>query len=328
MSVWNTFDPDAFSLQTLTGAINNLAFTPTQIGGMGIYQEAGQPNLTALIDEINETLALVAVKPRNASGQVGTIDKGKIYDFSIPHLPQRGTIMADSVQGVRELGSEGNSRTVQTVTNKLLEKLRRQNDYTIEYHRLSALTGSYIDVNGDATSLFTKFGVQQQTVDFLLSTTTTKVRSKCLDVQIAMEGALNGVPYTGIEALCGATFWDNLITHPLVEQTYLNTQMAASLRSGLLNTLDFGDIRFHRYRGTSSVLISAKHAYAFPMGVPDMFLTRFAPANYVETVNTIGLPYYAKSEPLPFDKGIAIEVQSNPLNICTRPRAVIKLTTP
>lgn len=328
MSVWNTFDPDAFSLQSLTAAINNAAFTPTQIGAMGIYEEMGQPNLAALIDEINETIGLVAVKPRNSSGQVVTTDKGKVYDFSIPHLPQRGTIMADSVQGVRELGTEGNARTVQSVVNALLLKLRRQNDYTIEYHRLSALTGSYIDVNGDASSLFTKFGVSQQTVDFLLNNAATKVRSKCLDVQIAMESALGGVPYTGIEALCGATFWDNLITHAMVEQTYLNTQMAASLRQGLLNTLDFGDIRFHRYRGTSSVLISAKHAYAFPVGVPGMFLTRFAPANYEETVNTVGLPYYAKSEPMKFGKGMEIEVQSNPLNICTRPRAVIKLTTP
>lgn len=328
MSVWNTFDPDAFSLQTLTAAINNLAFTPTQIGAMGIYEEMGQPNLAALIDEINETIGLVAVRPRNSNGQVVNSDKGKIYDFTIPHLPQAASIFADSVQGVRELGSEGNARTIERVRDQRLAKMRRQNDYTIEYHRLSALTGSYIDVNGDATSLFTKFGVVQQTVDFLLSTATTKVRSKCLDVQIAIEGALGGVPYTGIEALCGATFWDNLITHPLVEQTYLNTQMAASLRQGLLNTLDFGDIRFHRYRGTSAVAISAKHAYAFPVGVPGMFLTRFAPANYEETVNTVGLPYYAKAEPMKFGKGMEMEAQSNPLNICTRPRAVIKLTTP
>jgi hypothetical protein len=46
----------------------------------------------------------------------------------------------------------------------------------------------------------------------------------------------------------------------------------------------------------------------------------------VETVNTIGLPYYAKSKVLDFDKGFQLEAQSNALNICTRPRAIIKLT--
>jgi hypothetical protein len=46
----------------------------------------------------------------------------------------------------------------------------------------------------------------------------------------------------------------------------------------------------------------------------------------METVNTIGLPYYAKQEELRMGKGIDLESQSNPISICTRPRAVIKLT--
>ena len=58
-----------------------------------------------------------------------------------------------------------------------------------------------------------------------------------------------------------------------------------------------------------------------------MYLSRFAPANYAETVNTIGLPYYAKSRMLDFDKGVEIEAQSNVLNIATRPTALVELTT-
>ena len=38
------------------------------------------------------------------------------------------------------------------------------------------------------------------------------------------------------------------------------------------------------------------------------------------------LPIYARAEPLPMDKGVRLEAQSNPLSICTRPRAVVKLT--
>ena len=43
-------------------------------------------------------------------------------------------------------------------------------------------------------------------------------------------------------------------------------------------------------------------------------------------VNTIGLPLYAKQELMRMNKGVALEAQSNPLNLCTKPRAVIKLT--
>ena len=62
-----------------------------------------------------------------------------------------------------------------------------------------------------------------------------------------------------------------------------------------------------------------------PLGVPDMFLTRFAPADYLETVRGIGLPYYTKTAPMRMNKGIQLESQSNPLNINTRPDAVIRL---
>lgn len=74
------------------------------------------------------------------------------------------------------------------------------------------------------------------------------------------------------------------------------------------------------------VKIPDNEAYAVPQGVTDLFISRFAPANYWETVNTIGVPYYAKIEPLEMNKGVNIEAQSNPLNLCTRPAAVIKLT--
>ncbi|MDK2124490.1 major capsid protein [Chitinimonas sp. DQS-5] len=66
-------------------------------------------------------------------------------------------------------------------------------------------------------------------------------------------------------------------------------------------------------------------AYAIPEGVSGLFITRFAPADYLETVNTLGLPYYAKIWPLANDKGLSLEAQSNPPNLCTRPRAVIQL---
>lgn len=328
MSVWDTFAPDAFAFNTLTAAMNNLSFTPTAIGGSGLFEEAGIPNLAALIEEIGDTVALVGVKPRNSSGQVAELNKAKLYSLSIPHLPQRASVMADSVQGIREFGTETNVKTIEGERDKKLALMRRQLDYTIEYHRLLALQGSYVDVNGNTQSSFTLFGTSQSTIDFALNNSATKVRSKCLSVQTGMETALGGVPYTGIEVWCGATFWDNLITHAAVEATYLNTQMAAALRDGLLNTLNFGDLVFRRYRGNSAVGIAAKEAYAYPTGVPGMFLTRFAPAPYAETVNTIGLPYYAKSKMMDYDVGVDMQSQSNPLNICTRPAAVIKLTTP
>ena len=106
----------------------------------------------------------------------------------------------------------------------------------------------------------------------------------------------------------------------------LNTPLAPTLRGDARQSIDFGGITWIRYRGTADVKIGDNDAYVFPNGVPGLFITRYAPANYVETIGTVGLPVYAKSEVMPMGKGLALEAQSNPLNLLTRPAAVVKLT--
>jgi Phage major capsid protein E len=50
-----------------------------------------------------------------------------------------------------------------------------------------------------------------------------------------------------------------------------------------------------------------------------------APADFVETANTISLPRYAKQAvDQQFARWVMLHVQSNPLPICTRPRVLIK----
>ena len=66
-----------------------------------------------------------------------------------------------------------------------------------------------------------------------------------------------------------------------------------------------------------------KHHLIF---MPGLLIGRFAPAPYNETVNTIGLPIYAKALEKRNGTGWDLEMQSNPLHILTRPRAVIKGT--
>jgi len=54
-------------------------------------------------------------------------------------------------------------------------------------------------------------------------------------------------------------------------------------------------------------------------------VTVHAPADFVETANTIGLPRYAKQAvDQQFARWVMLHVQSNPLPICTRPRVLIK----
>lgn len=328
MSVWNVFDSDAFSLNSLTAAINHVPFTPGLIGGMRLFGEQGISTTTALIEEDNGVLSLVSVAPRNGEGQVVGDRKRAVRSFAVPHMPERATIMADEVQGIRAFGFESNATSVQIKRDQRLADMRRNLDYTLESHRLSAIMGNYIDVNGASQSLATAFGVTAPSaVDFLLGTAGTKVRRKCMGAIEAIEGGLGGLSFSGVTALCGKDFWTKLIDHSALADTVTGWEASRTLRDDPRLEIEFGGIRFVRYRGTSSVKIGDADAWAFASGVPDLFITRFAPANYIETVNTLGLPVYAKAEALPMNKGVAIEAQTNAINLCTRPASVVKLTT-
>ena len=58
-------------------------------------------------------------------------------------------------------------------------------------------------------------------------------------------------------------------------------------------------------------MVETNKAYFYPTGVPNLFTTVFAPADYVETVNTMGLPRYVKQYTMQNDKGVHMDTQMN-----------------
>lgn len=105
------------------------------------------------------------------------------------------------------------------------------------------------------------------------------------------------------------------------------------LRQDVPDVFQFGGATWERYKTGAKATanfgapyIAAAEARVVVKGVPDLFITRFAPADYEETVNTIGLPFYMKQEPKRFGKGRDIEVQMNAINLCTKPKTLRKLT--
>ena len=316
-----------FNLTKLTASINELPYKPGRIGELGLFEEDGITTTTAVIEQYEGVLSLVPVGQRGAPAPNVVDGKRSVISFAIPHLPQRATITVGEVQNVRAFGSENELAGIEQVINRRLAEMKRNLEYTIESHRLAAIMGKYYDAAGNQVDLYQTFGVTQKSVAMALGTATTKVTTKIAAVVDEIETALGGLAYDHIAVICAPDFYDALISHDRVRQAYLNYSAAAELRGEqILNSFTFNGLHFIRYRGTTDVSVPAGTAFAFPVGVPELFITRYAPADYVETVNTVGLPYYAKMEPMDFNKGYQIEAQSNPLNICTRPRAVVKLT--
>ena len=323
--VLDLLNDDAFSLVSLTAAVNNAVYKPGRLGEMGLFEAQGINTTSVAVEVEDEVLSLVPVTSRGSVG--ASLDRNirQLITFPVPHLPQNEVILADTLQNSRQFGTENQLESLQAVVNKKIVGMTNKNQYTLESHRIAAVQGSYMSATGALSSAYTAFGITETVVPMGLTSETTELRDKCNVVVDAIEEALGGLSYEHIHCLCGKEFWKSLIAHAKVKETYLASVGASELRGDGRESFQFGSILFERYNGTSAVAIEATEARAFPVGVMDFFITRFAPANYAETVNTEGLPFYAKQERMKFDKGVELEVQSNPFNICARPKALIKL---
>lgn len=332
----DVFNADAFSVVGLTAAVNKLSFTPGQIGKLGIFQESGVETLTVLVEMQNGRLSLVGPTPRGGPGETTANDKRNIRPFVLPHYQRDDAVVADEVQGVRVFGSSTGRQTVQHKVNEKMERHVRALDATLEHQRVGAVKGIVLDKHGNVLSdLFREFGVAKPAaIKMGLDKTETQLRKKCFEVIERVEEALDGSAYASLHAMVGYDFWINLIEHPAVRETYLNTAQAAELRGDpMKDKFEFGGIIFERYRTGKQAAASAgadfiarDEARIIPIGVPELFITRFGPADYEETVNTIGLPRYARQYPMPNGKGRHLEVQMNAISLCTRPETLLQLT--
>lgn len=320
------FTPDMFSTVALTAAINEQPFLPGRIGELKIFAEAGVPTTSIVVEKQAGALSLVPNVPRGGPGATSKDDKRSGIPIILPHLKESDSLYADSVQGVRAFGQTSQLKTIQNARDEKLVKLARNLDFTLEYHRLGAIQGKVLDADGVTVLLdaFTAFGVGEPAeIAFDLtaaSPASGAVRRKCAGVVRAIAAALGAQPFTGVYALCGDTFFDDLIANKEVRETYLNQQEAKELRGGYVyDSVTYGGITFENYRGYGAVAVHTDKCRFVPLGVPDLFITRFGPADYMDTVNTTGLPRYAQAEPLKMNRGLELEAQSNPISLCTRP---------
>lgn len=333
MDVFSQNAAGAFSMMTLTALLTDQAHIPQRIGELGIFAPEGITTTKASIERQGNTLSLIPVTARNAPRTKNTKDSRDILDIPTARLAVDDDVWADEVQNVRALGSQNDLLMLQNEVNRRNLRMSNSIEATIERHRVSALKGQVLDADGSVLlDLFTTFNVSAQSeVDFDLdnaSPASGALRKSCSAVIRLIEDALQNLPYSSVYCMCSSQFFDDLTAHPEFRAYHLNWQKAEELASRIARRrVEFGGITFEEYRGSvgGTAYVTDSKAHFFPIGVPDLYLTRYAPAEFAETVNTIGLPRYARIINDPRDLGAKVTavVQCQVLNICTRPRVLI-----
>lgn len=334
----NIFNNEAFSVTSLTDAINELKFKPGRIGEMGLFSASGVDTTTIAIEKKGEILTLVPPTPRGGPGVTLAKDKRELRKLDVPHFEVNDAVMAEEVQGIRAFGTERQLETVQMKVGQ-----RQQNHVinfavTEEHARMGAIKGIITYADGSTLNLFQEFGVEQEAeINFNLGAANPAegaFRKKCAAVVRKMSDLLGGVSFTGIHAFVGDNFFDDILSLAEVRKTYEGWSEAQILRESYIGPnrssygiFEYGGIVWENYRGAvidGKTFIETDKANFFPTGVPGLFKTAYAPADYNETVNTIGQRLYTKQYAMPNDKGVHLDTQMNALQYCARPKVLLR----
>lgn len=333
-TIINPFDAGGYSLAEMTRAINILPNIYTRLGQLGLFRFEGITQRTVVIESREGVLSLLPSVPLGAPATVGTREGRTMRSFAVPWIPHNDVILPADIQGVRAIGSGNDADPLVAVMTRKLTLMRNKHAQTREYMEINALRGIVKD--GAGTTLydyFTEFGIAQQQTDFVLGTAGTKVQQKVRGVLRQIETELKGETMIGVRALVSPEFFDKLIGHATVEKAYQYYASGAQpLREDMRRAFPFAGILFEEYNasvtlsnGTTERLIPAGEGIAFPMGTIDTFTTYGAPANLIETANTVGLPLYARQMTRERGDGIDLLTEASILPVNKRPALAVRL---
>ena len=328
------WEGDGFTLESLTAAVNREPYRPGQVSALGVFEEDSVTTTVVSIEERNGKLSLIEPTERGGPGETTDDEDRNRIPFEVDHYQRDDFIKADSVQNIRAFGEEDVLETLQDRIERRAQRHAQDLTMTLEHQRVGAIKGIVTSKSGKTLhDLYSRFGIAvPAAISLELDVEATKVGSLWQDVVYGLEDALDE-PYGGIHVFTGRDFHRSLWTHASVQETFLYHNGAAILRQDVPDKFEFGGATWERYRtgakataNLGAPYIAATEARVIPLGVPDLFITRFAPADYEETVNTEGLPFYAKQYSSQNGKGRHLEVQTNAISLCTRPGVLRKLT--
>jgi len=332
----NLLPGSQFRLAQDTRAINSIPNKYGRINEYGLFRGTGIPTTSVRIAKNNGVLSIIPAAPRGANPYLNENETRDVRILPLLHYPIMDRIHGEDVQNVVDWTT---GTTMDTITDKVarsMMNIRNKHAITKEWSCMGALKG--LIINDDLTTLidlYTEFGVTKKTVTIPLSVSTTDVRSFCMEIVRHIEDNLMGDVSNDVECWCSSEFFDALIGHKVVKETYLNyvegqERVGGDVRKGFR----YGGILFSEYRavasdrsGTPRKFITANYGHAFPMGTSDTFEIFYGPPvlNSLNQANVNGQEMFALQTPDPKGRYVELDTEMNILPICRRPGVLVEV---
>lgn len=344
--VLDIFRNDAFSTATLQRVASNVDYIPQALGEMNIFTPAPIDTVFVIIFEEDGKIRLIPTTERGAPDIMQSRDKGRFRALMTPRVSKRDQVNASEILGVANvaLPQAVRLRSAAELVNERLSKLISEQEATAEYHRLGALQGKLMDVDGTTviSDYFAELGFAQPPiidVDFANITDDEFMMFFQTNFFIPTMRVLKDRKSTStfLASLVGDNFWAKLQTHPGFREIYkLEMQARAIARAAnplvqpnAWMTVDFGGVRWIHYMGTddgTTIAIPTNEARFFPMNAKDVFVKYMAPG---ETLSQVGPGVKGKEQyvilridPRDDPEFIEIIVRRYHLHACLFPQAL------
>ncbi len=335
MAQLDVFNSAAFVTRSLTTAVNIRGNVHGNLNNMGLFRDVPETNKLIAVERKTYSLVILPSVEWGGPPTKGGKSTRELIPLTIPHIPVEDRILAADVQGIRAFGQESETESVMDLINEKMEALNQNLDVTLEYMKWGLLNGTVLDGGGKTLlDLFTAMSVTQEAQSITLSSDSTNIEQAVVNIKRYYEENARGLPYTGIHVFCSNGWYDAFKAHPNVEKIYnVYINNGRALGEDYRNRFEAWGVVFENVAGSwtnmagSTVYqVPTDEAIAIPTGA-DIFTVHNAPADFIETVNTRGLPRYAKQAvDAKYNRYVDVLVEANPLPFCTRPDMIVSLT--
>lgn len=330
-----------FQLLDYTGEINKIPRLWNLLDSLGIFDTEGVQTDFVNVDITQDKTLPIGDQRRGGERNFNAAAQTTPFTLHMPFFPLDDSIRPSDLQNLRQIGTAQDPARVAALRLKIMEQLRRKQGATREKALANALQGLSYAPNGTTTAYnyYTTFGQTQVSVDFDFGNATANPMAKAEIARASIvDNAQDGAGAYTVTAICGPTWFQKLIDHPMVREAYtfftstqdpLRSRNAMGSRDGIYRDFIYGDVHYIEYRGSfaGTALIPADQAFMFPAGIADMFKVFHGPADHLDYVNSVGQELYMFEYREQSGRRMHIESETAMIAVNYRPELVIKLTS-
>jgi hypothetical protein len=334
----------------LSEGLKTVKLQSTLTADLGFFSEKPLSTKTVFIPRTIESLQdLQDVQWGLAPQTLGADSKGYMT-LPVARFPVKDAIFPADLDGNFNWDEIGQGQVPETLTSVRSRKMAKiGNHFTrlLETARMQLIisgtgyapNGMLAQSYGSTVDYYQEFGITRQNFEMSLNAPTEDILPEVEPIIAYVQDNLNNGTVAGqFVAICGKTFFSKLVSHPYVKDAgkYINFSQSEDLLMGRLSAKGLGlDNRYRAFSFGGVVWIEdrsqmpALEARLFPTDVPEMFVTYYAPSEMkFGTVNTTArdIYYFEKMTDENGQERFEVVAESNFLNACLRPQALVSIT--